>query len=98
MLIKRVRAGIECAIEEEQCGFRQGRGCMDQVFAERQVSGKYLANAKDVFWAFMYLEKACDRIDRHGMWQMQRVNEVRGKLMKAVQSLWMQKWIVSSRQ
>ena len=28
VLIKRVRAGTECAIGEEQCGFRQGRGCM----------------------------------------------------------------------
>ena len=35
VLIKRVRAGIECAIGEEQCGFRQGRGCMDQMFAVR---------------------------------------------------------------
>ena len=28
---------------------------------------------KDVFWAFMDLEKAYDTIDRHGMWQMLRV-------------------------
>ena len=33
VLIKRVRAGTECTIGEEQCGFRQDRGCMDQVFA-----------------------------------------------------------------
>ena len=33
--IKRVKAGTECAIGEEQCGFRQGRGCKDQVFAVR---------------------------------------------------------------
>ena len=46
-------------------GFRQGRGCMDQVFAVRQVCEKYLANGKDVFWAFMNLEKAYDTIDRH---------------------------------
>ena len=26
VLIKRVRAGTECAIGEEQCGFRQSRG------------------------------------------------------------------------
>ena len=37
VLIKRVRAGTECAIGAEQCGFRQSRGCMDQVFAVRQV-------------------------------------------------------------
>ena len=30
-------AGTECTIGEEQCGFRQGRGCMDQVFAVQQV-------------------------------------------------------------
>ena len=57
MLIKRVWAGTECAIGEEQCRFRQGRGCMDQVFAVRHVCEKYLANGKDVFWAFMDLEK-----------------------------------------
>ena len=33
VLIKRVRAGTESAIGEEQYGFRQGIGCMDQVFA-----------------------------------------------------------------
>ena len=72
-LIERVRAGTECAIWKEQCGFRQGRGYMDQVFVVRQVCEKYLANGKDVFWVFMDLEKADDTIDRHGMWQMQRV-------------------------
>ena len=67
VLIKRVRSGTKCAIGEEQCGFRQGRGCMDQVFAVRQVCEKYFANEKDVFLAFMDLENAYDTIDRHGM-------------------------------
>ena len=55
VLIKRVRAGPECAIREEQCGFRQGRRDMDQVFAERQVCDKYLENGKDVFLAFIII-------------------------------------------
>ena len=67
VLIKRVRGGTECAIWEEQCGFRQGRRCMDQVFAVRQVCEKFLANGKDIFWAFMDLEKAYGTINRHGM-------------------------------
>ena len=86
VLIKRVRDGTECAIEEEQCGFRQGRGCMGQAFAVREVCEKYLANGKDVFCAFVDLEKAYDTIDRHGMWQMPRVYGVGGKLLKAGQS------------
>ena len=58
------------------------------MFAVRQVCKKYLANGKDVFWAFMDLEKVNDTIDRHGMWQMLRVYGVVGKLLKAVQSLY----------
>ena len=36
----------------------------------------------------MDLEKAYDRIDWHGMWQMLRVHGVGGKLLKAVQSFY----------
>ena len=88
VLIKRVRAGTECAIGEEECGFRQSIGCMDQVFDVRQVCEKYLANGTDVLWAFMYLEKPYNMIDRHGMWQMLRVYGVGRKLLKAVQSFY----------
>ena len=59
---------------------------MDQVFAVKQVCEKYLTNGKDVYWAFLDLEKAYDTIDRHGIWQMLRVYEVGEKLLKAVQS------------
>ena len=76
MLVKRVRVGTKC-------GFRQGRGCIDQVFAVRQVCEKYLADGKDVFWAFMDLENAYDTIDRQFMWQMLRVYRVGEKLLKA---------------
>ena len=88
VLIKRVRAGTESAIGEEQCGFRQGRGCLNQVFAERQVCEKYLANGNDVFWAFTDLENTYDTIDRPGMWQILRVYGVGGKLLKALQSFY----------
>ena len=45
-------------------------GCMDQVFAIRQVCEKYLANGKDVFWELIDLENAFETIDRHGKWRM----------------------------
>ena len=61
---------------------------MDQVFAVRQVCEKYLTNGKDVFWGFMDLEKAYDAIDQHDMWQMLRVYGVGEKLLKAVQSFY----------
>ena len=58
------------------------------MFAVGQVCEKYLVNGKDVFWAFMDLEKAYDTIVRHGMWQMLRVYGVGRILLKAVQSFY----------
>ena len=92
VMIIRVRVGTECAIGEDQCGLRQGRGCMDHVFAVRQVSEKYLANEEDKFRVFMNLEMAYDTIDQLGIWQMQGVYGVIGKLMKAVQSFYVDSW------
>ena len=37
VLIIRVRKGTEAAIGEEQCGFRKGRGYVDQIFVVRQL-------------------------------------------------------------
>ena len=45
---------------EEQCGFRQGRLCMSQVFVVRQICEKHLANGKNVYWEFIELENAYD--------------------------------------
>ena len=57
ILVKRIREGTEGMICDEQGGFRRGRGCVDQIFAVRQVCEKYLAKEKDVYWAYMVLEK-----------------------------------------
>ncbi len=34
-------------IRDEQGGFRRGRGCVDQIFAVRQVCEKYLAKRQE---------------------------------------------------
>ena len=54
----------------------------------RRICEKHLANRKDVFYAFMDLEKVYDTIVQDSMWQMLRVYGVGGKLLKAVQSLY----------
>ena len=68
ILIERVRVLPERMIGEEQCGFRSGRGCVDQVFVMKQMSEKFCGKNKSLFVAYMDLEKAYDRIDRDAMW------------------------------
>ena len=46
--------------------------------------GKYLAKGKHSFWAFMDLEKACDRVDREALWRMLTMYGIGGKLLSAV--------------
>ena len=43
----------------------------------------------------MNLEKAYDTIDRHGMWQMLRVDGVGRKLLKSVQSFYVDSRAIS---
>ncbi len=88
MLIKWVRESTERVIRDEQGGFRRGRGCVDQIFAVRQVREKYSVKGKEVFWAFMDLEKAYDRIDREGLWTVLRLYELGGRLLKGVKSFY----------
>ena len=49
--------------------FQEGRGCVDQVFAVRQLCEKYLDVNKEIYMAFMDLEKGYDRIYRVVLWQ-----------------------------
>jgi hypothetical protein len=58
------------------------------MFAVRQVCEKYLAKGKDVFWAFMDLEKAYNRVDRKTLWEVMKVYGVGGKLMEGVKSFY----------
>ncbi len=73
---------------DEQGGFRRGRGCMGQIFVVRQVCEKYLTKCKDVYWAFMDLEKAYDRIDREALWTVLRLYGLRDRLLKGVKTLY----------
>lgn len=88
ILIDRVRTMTEHMIGEEQCGFRSGRGCVDQVFALRQLSEKHLSIGKCLNVAYMALEKAYDRIDRNAMWRVLGMYGVYGRLLQGVKSFY----------
>ena len=62
ILINRIRDKTENVIPEVQSDFRRGRGCTDQTFIARQICENHLGKGKDVYFAFLDLEKACDRV------------------------------------
>ena len=50
----------------------------------REVLGK----GKDVYFAFLDLEKAYDRINRDAMWKVLRLYGIGGRLLRGVKSLY----------
>jgi len=75
-------------IDDEQGGFRKGRGCVDQIFAIRQLIEKCVRKGKSLYAAFMDLEKAYDRIDRDGLWRVLDMYGVNGKLLNGIKSFY----------
>ena len=76
----RVRNIVE--IDNMQFGFMAGKGTTDAIFVVRQLQEKYLAKKKDLWMAFVDLEKAFDRVPRQVVWW-------------ALRSLGVDEWIVS---
>ena len=89
ILINRVSELTDSKMGEEQGGFRTGRGCVDQVFGLKQICEKYLEKRdKDVYVAFLDLEKAYDKVDRCVLWQVLEQYEVYRRLVDAVKSFY----------
>ena len=59
---KRLRRKVK--IDDMQFGFVPGKGTMDAIFMVRQLQENFLEKRKDLFSAFVDLEKAFDRVPR----------------------------------
>uniref|UniRef100_A0AAQ4S6N9 Reverse transcriptase domain-containing protein n=1 Tax=Gasterosteus aculeatus aculeatus TaxID=481459 RepID=A0AAQ4S6N9_GASAC len=90
VLERRVRPIVEPRIEEEQCGFRPGRGTTDQLFILSRIIEGAWEYAHPVYMCFVDLEKAYDRVPREILWEVLREYGVRGSLLGAIQSLYAQ--------
>ncbi|TWW73181.1 hypothetical protein D4764_15G0005750 [Takifugu flavidus] len=87
-LEKRIRSIVEPLIEEEQCGFRPGRGTTDHLFTLAGVLEGSWEFAQPVHMCFVDLEKAYDQVPRSILWGVLREYGLEGPLIRAVQSLY----------
>uniref|UniRef100_A0A8C6M4A0 Reverse transcriptase domain-containing protein n=1 Tax=Nothobranchius furzeri TaxID=105023 RepID=A0A8C6M4A0_NOTFU len=88
VLERRVRSIVESQIEEEQCGFRPGRGTVDQLYTLARVMEGAWEFAQPIHMCFVDLEKAYDRVPRGTLWGTLQEYGVGGFLLRAIQSLY----------
>ncbi|TWW71602.1 hypothetical protein D4764_16G0000990, partial [Takifugu flavidus] len=84
VLERRIRRIVELRIQEEQCGFRPGRGIVDQLYTHSRVLEGAWEFAQPVHMCFVDLEKAFNRVPRGVL----REYGVSGSLIRAVRSLY----------
>ena len=59
---------IRGTLDSMQFRFTSGKGTTDAIFIVRQMQEKYLAKKKELWMAFVDLEKAFDRVPQEVVW------------------------------
>ena len=55
-------------LRTEQCGFRKGRGCVDQIFTLGIQAEKAREYNTSLYLAFVDLRKAYDSVSHEALW------------------------------
>jgi len=83
---KRVRAQVQ--LDDMQFGFCPGKSTTDAIFIVRQLQEKYVSKSKELWMAFVDLEKAFDRVPREILWWSLRQLNVDEGLIAVIKSMY----------
>ena len=75
-------------IDEMQFGFCPGKGTTDAIFIVRQVQEKFLGKQKELWMAFVDLEKAFDRVPHEVLWWALRHVGVEEWMLNVIKSMY----------
>ena len=76
------------SIDDMQFGFMPGRGTTDAIFILRQLQEKHLAKNKKLYFAFVDLEKAFNRVPRKVIWWAMRKLGIEEWIVRFVQAMY----------
>ena len=84
----RLAQRAEQVLRTEQCGFRKGRGCVDQIFTLRIQSEKAREYNTSLYLAFVDLRKAYDSVSCEALWMvLEKRCHLPCKLVRILKSL-----------
>ena len=84
----RMSDAVDNALRKEQAGFRKQRGCIDQIFALRNIIEQCTEWQRQLYVNFVDFEKAFDSIHRDSLWNILRHYGIPCKLVQLIKSFY----------
>lgn len=88
ILNNRLKIITDSLLLEDQCGFRKGRSCSDNIFVLKQILEKRKEFNYRTCLAFVDYEKAFDRINRNKLWIILENQGYPKHLIETIKSLY----------
>ena len=92
VLLDRLETIIDPQLMEAQCGFRKGRGTIDQIWATRQIIERATEFQGTVHLGFVDLTKAYDSVDRSALITILKQYRVPQQLIDIIKELYTGTW------
>lgn len=86
--IQRITDAIDKQLRDEQAGFRKGRGCIDQIFALRNIIEQCTEWQRQLYINFVDFQKAFDSINRKSFWQILRAYGIPKEIVELIKSFY----------
>jgi len=83
-----VRVRNKVKVDGMQFGFSSGRGTTDAIFIVRQVQERFLVKGKELWMAFVDLEKAFDRVPRDVVWWALRYVKLEEWIINVIKAMY----------
>ena len=88
LIINRVSNIVDSRLREEQAGFRKGKGCIDQIFALRNIIEQCTEWQRKLYINFVDFEKAFDSTHRNSLWKIFRHYGIPQEIVSTIQSFY----------
>ena len=84
LIYNRIRGFTETILREQQAGFRQGRGCSDQIFVLRNILEQCEEWQRPIILNFVDFRKAFECVHRASMWKIHEIYGIPRKFVSII--------------
>ena len=88
IIIQRISVAVDQQLRKEQAGFRKGRGCIEQIFALRNIIEQCTEWQRQLYINFVDFEKDFDSIHRESLCRILRMYGIPQQLVLIIKSFY----------